>query len=175
MKILGRRVWRIAIVIVGPFVVLFAIILVVVALPCETMKVVLKNRSESPALVRVGVHFPTREIWRGRVEAGETREMSLAAIPMGRFVDTFVQFPDIDDREMSKFEELLFAGYPFGVDTYRFEFAPGRIRSETIAGRWSDRFKSKWGGAVAFLAEMVFVSLRCLDCEVAEWLAPARP
>ncbi len=170
----ARALRRIAIVVASPFFALIVVALGVIAMPCETMKVALANQSGTPALVRIGVRYPAREVWRGRIEAGDTREMSLAAIPMGRFVDIFVQFPDIDDREMSRFEELLFAGYPFGVDTYRFEFAPGRVRSETIAGRWSDRFESEWGGAMAFLVEMSYALLRCLDCEIADWLASER-
>lgn len=165
---MGRR--RLSIAIASPFILLAVILIGVIALPCETMKVIIANESDTWAHVRVGVHHPTRNLWNGKIAAGETRTLSLAAIPMSQFTDIFVSFPELGGDEVSRSEELLIAGYPLGIAIHRFRIAPGRIHSETVFDWWGDRFESKILKDFLFFLEILFVPLRCLDCEVLAWL-----
>jgi hypothetical protein len=89
---------------------------------------------------------------------------------MRQFVEVSVRFPDLDDHELTDFQEVEFSGYPLSVDTYRFDFRPKEIRSETIDGFWIDETYSKWTAAAVFLAQILFVRFRCLDCEAAAWV-----
>lgn len=163
--------WRLAdFVIVSSFVLLIVVALGVIALPCETMKVVLTNESDTWARVRVGVRNPTRDLWSGDLAAGEARTLSLAAIPNSQFTDVFVQFPELGADEITWSEEPLVGGYPFGIAIHRFRFAPGRIHSKTVYDWWGNRFDSRILRDLSALFEFLFVALRCVDCEIAAWL-----
>ena len=166
----GNKRRRVVLAIASPFVFLIVIALGVIALPCETMRVVLANNAESAAFVRVSNRPPFRELWQGRVAAGETRELSLAAIPLGQFIEVSVNFLDGRNRELTAFQEAWFSSYPLSVDTYRYDLHPEGIRSKTIDGFWIDESYSKWSAAAVFLAQIFYVRFRCLDCEIATWM-----
>lgn len=160
---------RIAIAIASPLVLLAVLALGVIALPCEVMRVALINNAGSPAFVRMGNPLSERELWRGRVEPGEKREMSLATTPTRQFVEISVRFPDLHDRELTGFRENWALAYPLVVNTHRFDLRSAGIRSETIDGFWIDETYSRWTSRAVVLAQFLFVPLRCLDCEAAAW------
>lgn len=146
-------------------IIVIATILAVVAVPCENLRILVKNDSLGAATIRITVRqffaTPARIVWTGTAKAGETREIALNVGPGDYDLVAAARFSD--HRELRVKEEVEDSGNPvFGTRTYDLRLRGESLRSEDDAPR--TRFERKPN---YLLAPMVIVDMLCgiLKCQ----------
>lgn len=147
-------------------------ILAVVAVPCESLRVVVANGSRERAAIRIAIRdfhaAPARVVWTGTAKAGETRGIPLPVAPGHYLLHVVAQF---SDRSEPKFIEgrKFFRSHLFDSQTYNFRFTDENLRPNgsppELSFAWEPDIDSVLSG-FGHVAETLYVIVRCQDYEL---------
>ena len=138
----------------------------IVAMPCETFRVVLVNDRTIPIAARISV--AEREIWSGTVDPKAEKQISFAS-PIGS--DTFVaHIKNLsgDDQAWSQ-DVMTFAQYPYEIMPFVFVATPQGVNADWYRPHpYLESLESPNLRFVVFLGMMAHRGLQCLDCWIVD-------